>query len=44
MLPASVTITVEGTSTTRVMLDSTVVNATVDQSIFAVPVARAASK
>jgi hypothetical protein len=37
MMPTSVTITVEGTSTTHVTLDTTVINTSVDESIFAVP-------
>lgn len=38
MLPTSMTIVVEGISTTHVTVDSTVVNTTVDASLFAPPV------
>jgi len=41
MLPTTITIAVEGISTTRLTLDSNVVNTAVDESIFAVPDAEA---
>jgi hypothetical protein len=44
MMPTSMTIAVEGISTTNVMLDSTVVNTTVDESIFTAPAARVTSE
>jgi aldose sugar dehydrogenase len=37
MMATALTITVEGISTTRLVLDSTVVNTTVDESVFALP-------